>query len=384
MTEHTPARGCIYCGAELTDETELAHVMQEALGGRLRTNKTVCTSCNHGTQPFEDRLHRTFHPIAAVMGAVKGNNSLTSPARIPFGEGGVAEVRAGVVNTVRSDPASQLVGDEVVTTYLGSDTKRMVSEYVNRMFREGITPDDVSSGRVRVEIDRPARPPVTRVELTHSVDESSPALVKMAVELIAYHSRALAMAEALTDARAFARHGKPVFEGIVLEPDLMIRGPLAETPEPRFANAVEVWTATRESVPRLVARVTLYGFVTFTFLLSDRWDAQTFATYYVVDPLDPTVRVESSLELGLDVPWDSRWEHRRNASPAELATRNAEFSSLLNEHVAKIVPAAAPKAALPTTQEILRLVVTEYRRRWLAKKDRSTKGKRTAAKGRKR
>jgi hypothetical protein len=141
---------CVYlrCSNLLDESTEQAHVMTKAIGGRLRTNERVCSKCNHRTQPIETELVDGFRPFAAALGTFGGSNRATPGHRVRVPEG-LVELNAGTINTLRNDAPSVIVGDERMTAFHGSDLDSLVTQTVDRMFRDRISPENF-----RLEIER--------------------------------------------------------------------------------------------------------------------------------------------------------------------------------------------------------------------------------------
>jgi hypothetical protein len=162
-------------------------------------------------------------------------------------------------------------------------------------------------------------------------------MAKMALELLAYHRRDLALAGPLSEARRFVRHG----EGAVhTRPDSHSVGsgllPTADLPD--LFHAVEVWTVAR----RVHFRVTFLRYMTFTGTLTDCWDGESFRTIYAFDVRDPANAVVSMFEQG-DGPVLDVWHSGLLEDTTQVASQAiADASRRLAETIPQVEREAPP------------------------------------------
>lgn len=327
---------CIYCGGTFrVDAMSPAHVMMKGIGGRITSRWSVCTDCNHETQPAEDYLISAFRPFAARLGSYKGDGDPVPPDRVRVPGHGEVEVWQGVVKTRRSDTTPVIENGTKRVTFHGAERERVVKQFVDMMYRDGHTPADLRSTRGSFEFGDPRTDPVPQagdIKIELSGILPSQALVKMALELIAYHDASLARRPELRAVREFVLNGQPSACHPVLEIEAPTRGPLSHD-EPIFANTIEVWTAADNGDVHLIGRVTLYGFFTFSFTLSPQWRGPGFATRYYVDPTDPAFRPAPQFELIEPAALPDLWPRTTSSSPAAADAFRAAVEQALDSFV---------------------------------------------------
>jgi hypothetical protein len=286
----TKVKLCIYCPAELTAATRWAHVWPASMGGRLKSRQFCCDDCNNAIARTESNLFEALRHSFASVGAV---NDQRAPVEILIERNGrdfvLADGNAVLrVRGVRFDPDTKNI---VVPLPAGLDEQAIKAA---KSFRShGLGPDDVHRFRLEPGDPEPMLPDgPTPDEYDLSVGRKiahRQVIVKMALELLAFHRHDLAIRGELLKACQFARYGKGDFR---IRLDTCSRGsglvPVDALPE--AINAIETWTVGAS----IFFRAIFLGPIVFTGTLTSEWDGESFRAAYAFDARNPTNVVVST------------------------------------------------------------------------------------------
>ena len=280
-----PVRGgCLYCRAELTATTKLAHVMPEALGGRRQSREICCSDCNQAFAPLEADLGEALRLAGAHLGAKTGDGrALTKELTI---DGLTCQGSAGRAEVQVPGPTFDQTR-KCVRFALPAGRESQARLIAWNLWQQGKSPAAIDVGEFVLEPDPQASPAnlgcrVFPSRLHIGGSEHKRVLAKMALELLAHRRPALARQYSLLKARRFARYG----EGeIRLMPDAASEGSgLGSSREPSpAAHATEVWSHQN----LLLMRITLFGEMKFTGTLTDAWEGPPVRVAYALDPITP-------------------------------------------------------------------------------------------------
>ncbi len=313
----------------------------------MASREICCDDCNNAIAPLEATLRDALARAFAAVGAVNDE-------REPFAVRVEYEGREFVladgdavlqVGGVRFDASTRSI---VVPLPAGLDAQ--AEKLAKALWSHGWGPDDVGKlGLTPGDPDPvlPVGPTANEFDLkigTHV--EHHRVLVKMALELLAYHRHDLAMRGELSEARRFARRGEGSFRG---KPDSRSDGSglVPKTGLPDVYNAIEVWSCGRT----VFFRVVFLGPLVFTGTLTTEWTGDAFRVVYAFDGRDPRQQIASGVEFA-DGPNLAVWFGDLKEETTEDARARIEALSLA---LAKSKPRVEREA--PPDIEVLRAAV---------------------------
>ncbi len=201
---------CIYCREPLGPDTDLAHVIPKALGGRLAARTICCTACNRAISVIENDLCSALRTASAALGARNADNQ---PIH--------AEVEA---NDKRYDYADG-VGEqqlppprhdgEGLAFSLPGGRDQQAAEIAKRLWMARLTPKALNDGTFRIEPGtfgvQPHPPTPTMLDWVAALGTTAHmrVVMKMALELLAYvHPADARRWGELRKARRYIREGE--------------------------------------------------------------------------------------------------------------------------------------------------------------------------------
>lgn len=314
---------CIYCKAALSSTTRKAHVWPASLGGRLYSREICCDGCNNAISSVEDNLRESLsHSFASVGATNDERDAIEVTVEYQGRDFVLADGNAEMqVTGVRFDRASKMI---IVPLPAGFENQ--VEALAKAFWSQGLGPDDAWKLALTPGDPDPILPVgPTRHEHDLSLGGSvahKRVFVKMALELLAFHRRDLAMRGELSEARRFARHGTGSFRG---KPDSRSVGSglLAGKALTEVYNSIEVWSCGRA----VFFRVVFLGPLVFTGTLTTEWAGSPFRAAYAFDARNPANRIIDGFE-SVEGPNLAVWFDAMTEETVEQAVQALEAISL--------------------------------------------------------
>jgi hypothetical protein len=278
---------CIYCRAELTNDTREAHVIPQALGGRLRAKTICCSDCNNALSPLENELCSSFREISAAL-AARDSQRRPITARIAI-EDKTFDYTFGLGHERLPSPVKK--GKKLVFPLPG-DPREQAKTIATHLWQRGLQTTALDDGAVGIEPDqvfniRPHPPERQMMEsrLETGTTAHMRVVVKIALEYLAHVRPDDARRwDLLRRARRYARYGEDDGE-LPARFDSATAGLFSTEELPALAHAIEVWTHGRN----LHYRATFFGGLRITGSLSTQWIGPAFSLGHAFNPQDPGV-----------------------------------------------------------------------------------------------
>jgi hypothetical protein len=281
---------CIYCRLILGPDTRRAHVVPQALGGRLFSTEICCSDCNNALSPLESTLCDALREGSAALRARHADNKPIR-AKIQIGEKHY-DYADGVGNERLPKPVYDAT-TRTLTFPLPGGAEKQAEAIAQVLWKQGADPSAIDQGKLIIEPDvtfniRPYPPTPTRIawklDLGHV--EHMRVLTKMALELFAIRRPDDARRGCLLQARQFIKRG---YGTLPVRFDALSPGSglFDGRPIPILSHAVEVWS----HQTKLNFRVTLFGGLHATGSLTQAWDGPPVSVAYALDPTEPATQI---------------------------------------------------------------------------------------------
>lgn len=328
---------CIYCAAQLAPGTRWAHVWPAALGGRLKSRKICCNGCNNAIGRHEKALFESLRRTLASVGAVddRGNAISTVIQREGY-DYTLADGNA----TYREPGVSFDDTRRALIIPLPFGLNAQSRKVANALRSHGVSESDLDRFYVepsQLPANLPLGPSVDHYDISLGRStEHKQAIVKMALELVAFHRIEQVLRPELTDLRNFVRYGGE--RPIRLSVDTRSRGSglISRGELPRVYNSIEVWTVGTT----IHFRATFLGPLAFTCSLTTMWNGNSFRAGYAFDAREPGRCIVNVFSDGDGWPL-ATWQIREEA---QHITRDLEVISreLADERAQRPSPPSAP------------------------------------------
>jgi hypothetical protein len=299
---------CLYCETPIgpgSTKRSVAHAIPSALGGRMKSERICCATCNTDTSKSERVLCEDLRAITGAFGVIRGDGDLAPPVIVDLPGRGKMTLSRGMLNAKGVQRTlSERDGHPHLEARV-SDLMKAVDVAAHSVRATGRSAEDIGK-RVLITVNAAPRVKLDAGDfpIRFGGPSQSRAVSKMALEVLAFHRPKLARRSELADLRQWVRHGKGSVD-IMLDlwtPSFNI----AEFTE--MAHAVEV----ASMGPYLLGRVVLFGELHFTLTMSALWSAHPIACGYSVDPLTGADLFRRSYDL--ELPPQRHWRDRRNAT----------------------------------------------------------------------
>lgn len=293
-----PTLLCIYCREPLGPDTDLAHVIPKALGGRLAAKNICCTTCNRAISVIENEFCSALRTASAALGA---RNAENQPIHADVEANGKRyDYTDGVGEQLLPPPKHD---GEGLAFPLPGGVAEQASEIAKRLWMARLTPKALDDGTFRIEPDTTfgvqPHPPTLKM-LDWVVELGTTAhmrvVLKTALELLAFvHPSEARRWSELRKARRYIREGED--DGTLpARFDALSEGSQVLNPAtlPPLAHAVEVWTYQRN----IHYRVTLFGGLHVTGALTTEWGGGPFTLAHALDPTRPSWHLDERRDSG--------------------------------------------------------------------------------------
>jgi hypothetical protein len=266
---------CIYCGIQLVPGTAPAHIISKCLGGRVTSRTSVCTPCNNSFTSIEDEACRRVAPNSAMAGGRRGDGSFVSAVIAHEG----SEYR---VQNTRMDELAGPPLERGRVHPMPARREDQVRTVVRALRSRGWGPEAMLDGRFRLERDADV-PPVPEMQ-TDPIETifrwcdriTKRAMVRSAIELIAFFEPEAARLPQLESVRRFARYDEgDHWAGV----DTETTASGLEQVEALYIHGIDFWTAGA----KLHYRMTLFSLLHFVGTLTESWSAGSMRGSYTLD-----------------------------------------------------------------------------------------------------
>jgi len=273
---------CLYCPDELGPHNRsLAHVIPDALGGRLQSDEICCHPCNNSFTAIESPSIAVIAPVSAMMKARRGDGS---PIEAEFEHDG-RRFRVADGGMFEEAPPPTDRGRQWA---IPANDDRQVSMVTTMLKQRRLPPEAIIDGRLAVR-DAPAEPDphgLTNPDagVTRNMEWGFPATkrlqFKIACDLLAHSRPDLARSNILRPAWVYARHGIGDFH---VPFDSSTTGSGLDEVSAAYRHVIEIWTRGSS----LHARLGLFTELRFVATLTTCWDGPAFRISYSFNCLNP-------------------------------------------------------------------------------------------------
>ncbi len=330
---------CIYCGGALGPDTQEAHIIPSALGGKLRSRLICCSECNNAISPFEKGLCDALRGLTAMAGVRTGRGKRSPPLRVVDPQHGPVDAWGGHPTFLGAPPDVRPAQDGQTRFHLhGGDIHTVARDVAHLLRRFGKTPDDLEAGKGVVFAGTES---ITFLQNgfefdgSLDLDQHARVFVKMPLELLAVCRPLLARRPELRVAATFSRYGTSPAD---VSADTMTLGPLGGCARP-FWHSCEVWSAGTN----LIGKVVLFGAYPVSVALSAEWRGEPVTAVHVVDPV--TGRVHLHGASSEDGPLPAGWPMRGADLDVFQAHMN-ELGRALRSRMREVTIKASAKALM--------------------------------------
>jgi hypothetical protein len=294
-----------------------------------------CDDCNSALSPIERAFCDALAHLTAFVGVVRGDGDLVPATKVSDPKHGSVKVWGGLPQSIPvKREFSRIVDGRTHFQVSGSDPDATARHLAHLLREHRKTPDDLAAGN-GVTLDASesrAFPSPFEFSIDLFSDPRHARVVtKIALEILSHHRPEAGRRRELEAVAQYVRYGKTRID---VQPDWATHGPLS-TPRPPF-HSCEVWSAGRH----LIARVVLFGALSFTASLTQEWAGEPVTVIHVIDPVNGAMLLDAASNDGWKLPpaWPTR-----PASATEWQAHLTRLAEYLHRRMLDVTAAAAAK-----------------------------------------
>lgn len=333
-----------------------AHIISDAMGGRLRSLNTVCALCNNQTGVLDENLSRSFEIFRNLLNIQSGSNNPPPPLKnieLNTDKGKIKfDIFGGKART-QITPIKKIKENHFEYSYpkeLEND-----KDYIRRFERQERELSKLGKIEKAVRRERYFICGKHNFDFSLSLDTDSDfyrAIAKIGFEFFAYFYKREILDASFDKVRDFIRNGTQHPNCVNWDFKHLPQIPFNSEELGPFYYSVSVWSAGKGHP--VIASIVLFKGFCFTVELSKSWMGAPFGKVHAINPMARTLKKETKWIRDLNpvpiLPYD--WLFQRSEKAEVLQERLRELTEEIKQYSDK-------KSIQRTASDIAELVMSE-------------------------